>query len=206
MNPQFEHSDHLIKLLPEVAAHGMQSFDRLAVLALEALRVQNIEGDVVEMGCHAGGTARWLRELLPHKKLWLYDTFEGQPEDGPCWKKGDMKGDRAALDSFPPPFVITEVDICAIHKRPDVLLPEKICLCHLDVDNFEATLEGLKLVCPRMVTGGVLILDDCEDPRFPGVKQAAEEYQATEYFSFQAREAELGCGGLPIASAVFVKE
>jgi O-methyltransferase len=44
----------------------------------------NIDGDVVEFGCHLGETSKYLMKTLLEtnsaKKLFIFDSFEGLPE------------------------------------------------------------------------------------------------------------------------------
>jgi hypothetical protein len=55
--------------------------------------------------------------------------------------------------------------------------PQRIALLRLDTDWYESTLHELKHLYPRLVCGGVLILDDYGYWR--GVRQATDEYFAT---------------------------
>lgn len=53
----------------------------------------------------------------------------------------------------------------------------RISLLNIDVDVYEATLTCLEQLYPRVVTGGVVILDDYANV-FPGANKAVEEYLA----------------------------
>ena len=54
-------------------------------------------------------------------------------------------------------------------------MPEKIAFAFLDGDFYESIRDSLKLVLPRMVPGGVLIVHDYTNPALPGVKRAVRE-------------------------------
>ena len=54
-------------------------------------------------------------------------------------------------------------------------LPEKIAFAFLDGDFYESIRDSLKLVLPRMVEGGVLVVHDYDNPALPGVKKAVDE-------------------------------
>jgi O-methyltransferase len=51
---------------------------------LEKVLIQNVEGDVVELGCYIGTTSLFIRRLLNQyssdKRFYAYDSFEGLPE------------------------------------------------------------------------------------------------------------------------------
>jgi O-methyltransferase len=51
---------------------------------LQEVLNNNIEGDVVELGCHNGGTSIWIQTLLQlnnsNKKFHVYDSWEGIPD------------------------------------------------------------------------------------------------------------------------------
>jgi O-methyltransferase len=77
----------------------MSDIDRLVNLywAVGQALHFGVEGDVVEIGCHAGGTSAFLQMLIdnfaPGRTLHLYDSFQGVPEPGP--KDAYLvKGDR----------------------------------------------------------------------------------------------------------------
>lgn len=199
MNPtQKQHSDKLVALLPLVAACGMQSFDRLITLAQCAFDVESSHGDICEFGCNSGRTARWLRELLPDKHLWLYDTFTGHPREGAGFKQGDMAANCDALDDIPKTTVV-KGDILNL-SQASTDLPQTILLAHIDLDGYEATLHTLELVWPRLHRFGALIIDDYHDPTYPGVKRAVDEFCAG--LAFANPLSAPGCGGLPRVSVV----
>ena len=39
-------------------------------------------------------------------------------------------------------------------------LPDKICFCHIDMNNAEPEMASLSVVLPRLQSGGVVLLDD----------------------------------------------
>lgn len=199
MNPlQKQHSDKLIALLPHVAACGMQSFDRLITLAQCAFDVQPLQGDVCEFGCYGGGTARWLRELLPDKHLWLYDTFTGQPADDVSFKAGAMAAPRSGVEDIPSTTIVQGNILDLSLNSTDV--PQTILLAHVDLDNYEGTLHTLNLVWPRMHRFGVAIIDDYHDPDYPGAKKAVDEF--TSKLAHAQAESAYGCAGKTRVSIV----
>lgn len=50
-----------------------------------------------------------------------------------------------------------------------------VAFAHVDVNYYLSTLGVLRFLLPRMSPGGVLVLDDFDWPRCPGVRRAADE-------------------------------
>ena len=57
-------------------------------------------------------------------------------------------------------------------------LPEHIALAFLDGDFYESILDSLKLVWPKMSKEGVIIVDDYDNVKLPGVKKALDIFLA----------------------------
>jgi hypothetical protein len=47
-------------------------------------------------------------------------------------------------------------------RLPESALPDEICVALLDVDLTEPILAGLRKLHPRLVSGGVILVDDCD--------------------------------------------
>jgi hypothetical protein len=88
-------ADELGELPPEFrslhercAPFTMTSVARMYALyeAIRYVSAAQIPGDVVECGVWRGGSsmpaALTLAQLDEHRKMWLYDTFEGMPPPG----------------------------------------------------------------------------------------------------------------------------
>lgn len=157
---------------------------RLATLELLCRRLAEVPGAAAELGVYRGFFARCINQLLPERKLYLFDSFEGFAE-GAC-----------AADSFQAAHRNTAIDkVLAIMPHPDSItvkpgffpesldgLEERFCLVSLDVDFYQTTLDGLRYFWPRLEEGGYLMLHDWGSPKLPGVAKALSDY-----------EAELGC-------------
>jgi hypothetical protein len=57
-------------------------------------------------------------------------------------------------------------------------LPKKISLLRLDTDFYDSTLIELQVLWPRLVSGGILILDDYG--HWDGARRAVDEYFQNE--------------------------
>ena len=121
------------------------------------------------------------------KKLWIYDSFEGLPEKtvqddsvlGEDFKGGELFVTKREVKER---FLRLGLPVPVIKKawfkdlRPEDL-PEKIAFAFLDGDFYESIRDSLKLVAPRMVPGGVLIVHDYSNPALPGVGRAVDEWR-----------------------------
>lgn len=138
---------------------------RIATVAWGANNAMRLDGDLVEIACYKGITARIVCDYIdfanqPDRKYYLYDLFEHDasmphhtmPEHG-ATLYDQVKARFAEL----PNVKVTQ------GRVPDVLAqaaPEKIAFMHLDLNNAEAEIGALEVLFDRMVPGAVLILDD----------------------------------------------
>ena len=182
----------------------MPSNERVAALcsAVRYLHRYGIEGDVVECGVWAGGSmlaaARTLvAEADTQRHLYLFDTYTGMT--APTEHDVSFAGEHAAaiLSRMDPadPRLYSPLEVAQqvmglsgypgdrIHfvkgKVEDTVpdaAPEKIALLRLDTDWYESTRHELEHLFPRLVPGGVLIIDDYG--HWQGARKAVDEYFA----------------------------
>lgn len=175
--------------------------------AVAYLEQHAIPGAIVECGVWRGGSmmaaALTLRALgAGDRDLYLFDTFEGmppptrvdldasgssaaslleqQPKRAPrsVWCVADLDDVRANLVStgYPPEklhFVVGRVE-----ETLPAAAPERIALLRLDTDWYASTRHELEQLFPRLVPGGVLLLDDYG--HWQGVRRAVDEYLAAQ--------------------------
>ena len=156
---------------------------------LQYILNNDIEGDVVEFGCYGGSTSIAIKKLLKsnnsNKKLYVYDSFEGLPENHPNDNiSRNCKGSMASsLETYKNnidnnncnPINITKGYFADIKEDE---LPEKIAFAFYDGDLYQSTLDFLNKVENRMTKGSVIVFDDYIHPSgiFPGTKIACTEY------------------------------
>jgi hypothetical protein len=149
--------------------------------------VEGLPGAVAEVGVFKGGSAKFMMKCLPSKEFWLFDTFEGNPvADAGGHKVGDFPAahdDVAAYlaDGCDNHTIVPGIfpESAEIYLTSDYSLEdEEFCLVHLDADNYEATLAGLKFFWPKLIQGGKFYIHDYDWHACPGVKQAIEEFLA----------------------------
>ena len=130
-----------------------------------------LEGDFVELGVFKGHTTAFVAEYLGFQnspKTWfLYDTFEGIPEDQLDEGWGDNNV-AAYSESFDFEEVRTRFatypNIRIIKGRvPEILAeesPDKIAFLHMDLNNATAEVQALDILSDRIVPGGIIVFDD----------------------------------------------
>lgn len=152
---------------------------RLATLELLCRRLREVPGAAAELGVYKGFFARCINALLPDRRLYLFDSFEGFGEEA------------CASEVFQAAHRNTTVDqVMRIMPNPERItvkpgffpgslegLEARFCLVSLDVDFEQTTLEGLRYFWPRLEKGGFLMLHDWGTPKLPGVARALKRYE-----------------------------
>lgn len=181
----------------------MTSPDKLygLILAVRHVVKHQIPGDIVECGVWRGGsmqaTARTLLEAGDTSRhLYLFDTFEGMPapteedlrHDGQSaadllaanertarvWAAASLEDVQDGMSRFPYPQE-------RIHYVPGMVedtvpgkAPEAISVLRLDTDWYASTKHELETLYPRLVSGGILIIDDYA--WWEGSRKAVDEF------------------------------
>jgi O-methyltransferase len=161
----------------------------------------DIEGDIVECGVGKGGSVMATAETLAHfrsteRKIYVYDTFEGMTPPGA--HDVDYHGNhQSTLDPsllyWPGSGHYQEIEQklhgCAypydrfvlvkgpVEKTLPGVMPDKIASLRLDTDFYESTKQELVHLYPRVVSGGVVTIDDYG--HFLGARKAVDDYFAT---------------------------
>ena len=154
-----------------------------------------IDGCVLEVGCWLGGTAatanRFLDQMGRSRRYVCIDTFGGFVPDQfradlangtPLHTRKKFQTNskamvRKLLNYWEAPSVeLVQGDIVRV---PDAHIPSDIVACLLDVDLELPTYEGLKRVAPKLVPGGIILVDDCpDDAVFAGARVGYAKYCA----------------------------
>lgn len=138
---------------------------RIATVCWAANNGMRLDGDLVEIACYKGTTARVVCDYVEfekqlNKKYFLYDLFEhdnSMPHFSmPEHSKQLYRQVQQRFSEFP--------NVCITQgKVPESLsiaAPEKIAFMHLDINSADAEIGVLEVLFDRMVPGAVLILDD----------------------------------------------
>lgn len=174
------------QLLPDDALEN--DYVRIKTLEGLCLRLSGVPGAAAELGVYKGAFARCINALLPDRRLYLFDSFEGFDSREALREKALRPLGEGFLESHK--NTSAELVLRALpHPEQAVLMPglfpaslngleERFCLVSLDVDLEESTLAGLRYFYPRLSPGGYLLLHDYHSPKLPGVRAALERYEA----------------------------
>jgi hypothetical protein len=152
---------------------------RLATLELLCRRLGGVPGAAAELGVYRGFFARCINQLLPERKLYLFDSFEGFAPEACATVSFQAAHRNTAADSVLAIMPYPEMVTVKPGFFPASLegLEARFCLVSLDVDFYKTTLEGLRYFWPRLERGGYLLLHDWGSPSLPGVRQALADYE-----------------------------
>lgn len=136
------------------------------------------------------------------RELWLYDTFAGMPppadmdvqaltgqtaadvlagqpqtEDNPFWAiaQKEVVASNMAATGYPP-YLIHLIE-GKVEDTIPARMPDRIALLRLDTDWYASTRHSLEHLWPRLVRGGILIVDDYG--YWQGARQAVDEHFGT---------------------------
>lgn len=161
--------------------------------AVRYLTARGIKGDFIECGVFFGGASMLIAKTLlsledASRELWLYDSFEGfvgeQTNDDVTWYGDtierrfpdfeDIAKNNIASTGYPLEKIrLAKGDIektAADNKNGD------IALLRLDTDTYHSTKAELEHFYPKLVSGGILIIDDYGHAF--GARRAVDEYFA----------------------------
>lgn len=153
---------------------------RMGTLELLCRRLENVPGAAAELGVFRGQFARCINRLLPERKLYLFDSFQGFDSAAGAGEAMQAAHEKTSaqqvLGVMPHPRQV----VLKPGFFPDSLggLEERFCLVSLDVDYEAATMEGLRYFWPRLSSGGYLMLHDWGNPALPGPGKALQRYEA----------------------------
>jgi len=157
----------------------------------ERINSLSLRGSVAELGVYKGSFARHINYLFSSRKIFLFDTFEGFPEES--LKSDFNKGYTArelSVDSIR--FADTHIDhIMNQMPNPENVIIKKglfpettkglenenYCFVSLDCDLYQPILDGLSYFYPRLVEGGYIFLHDYANPSYKGVHAAFSEFE-----------------------------
>ena len=167
-----------------------------------AARLKDTDGDYVECGVAAGGQVIAMAVGAPNKIIHAFDSFEGIPlpsnkddqmpgikflttsEQLQLPNPGSQKLESSGATAVPEHEFIFNIrsavpDIkIVIHRgwfentveKADI---EKIALLRLDGDLYNSTMVCLKALFPKVISGGIVIIDDWQ---LAGCRLACEDY------------------------------
>ena len=173
--------------------------------AIQYVVKNNIKGAIMECGVSQGGMMMSAAAALSSmriidRELWLYDTYTGmaKPTERDKYIKGKKpvmgkwesldRGTHNAWNATPLEQVKERMESTGYPKEKMVFvkgrvedtipgqIPDHIAILRLDSDWYESTKHEMRHLFPRLVKGGVLIIDDYGT--FQGARDVVNEYVA----------------------------
>ncbi|WP_405617358.1 TylF/MycF/NovP-related O-methyltransferase [Streptomyces sp. NBC_01508] len=198
-----DYDDEAKGIIRAVKPFTMTSPERLNAFILATRHVvrHNIPGDIVECGVWRGGSMQACAKTLlslgeTDRDLHLFDTFEGMPpptaedlrrdgksaedllaaqgKDRPIWAIASLEDVQAGFASVPYPGERVHYVQGMVEDTVPQQAPEQISILRLDTDWYASTKHELEFLYPRLVSGGVLLIDDYG--YWQGSRQAVDEF------------------------------
>jgi O-methyltransferase len=174
--------------------------------AVRYLEANKLAGDIVECGVWKGGSMMAVEKALlalksRERELYLYDTYAGmtaptskdssrfEPKatqdaydsmkggDGTCkWCYSSIEETRRNVLSVGYPEAKVHFIKGPVEETIPKHAPETIALLRLDTDFYESSRHEMVHLFPRLIQGGVLLLDDYG--HWEGQRVAVDEYLA----------------------------
>jgi O-methyltransferase len=132
-------------------------------LALTRLDEEGIDGDIAELGVWRGDTSIILQAASPNRRLHLFDTFQGFPEDQLDVGSDDHRFDEtdaATVRSRLPESANVVVHKGIVQDTLGTVADDRFAFVLLDMDISEPTRFALDFLWPRMVPGAFLFVHD----------------------------------------------
>jgi O-methyltransferase len=177
---------------PELSPRGAANIDIL----LDLLdRAERVAGDIAECGVYRGNTlvtmALYLRRNGSHKKLFGFDSFHGFPSDELSTELslctgGDPNKTETGFTDTSYDLVRQKLDLFQLGNVElargyfNDTLPryskETFSFVHLDCDLYGSYKDCLQFFYPRLAQDGIILLDEYNDPPWPGCNKAVDEF------------------------------
>lgn len=196
---------HKLSLFWKVCLHAQQNYASLSNVydLTELIENNRLPGAIVECGVWRGGCAAVMAAVAAkarsHRRIWLFDSFEGMPEassedigeDAQCLS-GNLRSGRlvpigtnvASIDEVRNLLFNTlrleENNVTIVRGWFQNTVPEyqsrigPIAILRIDGDWYESTRVCIENLYDNVVDGGYVIIDDYGF--FPGCKKAVDEF------------------------------
>lgn len=147
---------------------------RLHTLLWAAQSVLHLDGDFVECGVYKGFCFSFLTDYLDFaemdRKLYLYDTFSGIPDDLNSEQRSNEAYAEQIADNPDTIFDFVQNRFSSLPNKfivrgrvPDTFAetcPDAIALLHIDMNSSASELAALDGLFDRVVAGGMILFDD----------------------------------------------
>lgn len=173
--------------------YGVGDFQNI-IQAIE--ETSGLKGDYLEIGCFQGSSScvatRYMQETGIARNCYFLDVFEGfnyaaakESADSAWYGTHATAGldiVRERITRYADPIAGLTVSVIRNNIIEDPLPPEigDVVVANIDVDLYEAVRAGLSKVAPKIVSGGIMIVEDPgHTPSLIGSRLALEDFLAS---------------------------
>lgn len=163
---------------------------KLVLECLERTILNDVDGDVVELGCNEGTTSMFIRRLLDHyrsdKQFYVYDSFQGLPDVSvhdisKTERQFTAGGCKTERDKLVANFTETNLAVPVITEGwfieiDDNKYPDTISFAFFDGDFYSSILDSFLKVYHKLSPNAVVCIHDFGWHVLPGVEQACEDF------------------------------
>lgn len=148
----------------------LNDYTRYATFALAIQRVvqNSIQGSFAEVGVYRGDLSKFLHSIAPERTYYLFDTFEGFPQqDLEPGVAEDSRFRDTSVDTVLNNIGNTRNIVIKQGYVPDTfngLEQERFSFVLLDVDLYNPTATSLEFFYPRLTSGAYLAVHDYNNP------------------------------------------
>lgn len=179
----YNYVDYLLKGIDYVRISTVELLSR-------EIKDRNIKGEIAELGVYQGDFSKFISDLFPDRKLYLFDTFEGFSE-----KDINLEQDNNFSQARKGHLGDTNIELVLnkIARKENIIIKkgyfpettegleeEVFAFVSIDVDLYKPTYEGLCYFYERLSKGGYILIHDYNFDYYKGVKQAVRDF-ADEY-------------------------
>jgi O-methyltransferase len=133
-----------------------------------AANARTLPGDFVECGVNRGGTSLSVMEYIEfnslRKRFYLLDTYRGFPTDlEPLAASANRHSYRDCLADVVETFKPYDRARIIAGRVPDTLQQvdtDEVCYLSIDMNSAEPEIAAMRFFWPKLVTGGMVLLDD----------------------------------------------
>ena len=195
-----DYEEATVETIRRVRRHTMTSPARLNALidGVTHVSANRVPGAIVECGVWKGGSMMAVALTLARlgdteRELVLFDTFAGMTEPTPedanspydgyslhrmwrrrqNWSGVPAEEVRAAMATTGYPMDGVRLVEGPVEETLPAAAPERIALLRLDTDWYASTRAEMEHLYPRLVAGGVLVIDDYG--HYAGARKAVDE-------------------------------
>lgn len=173
----------LLTCAEKIVMHSLLDPRRLVAM-MNAL--DGVSGETAEIGCAGGGTSILIARLNGGHRHWACDTFDGLLDCGEHddLKNHDFRSGRRCTEKIVRDRLTDHENIALVHGFFPSCAPAEMCaarfaFAHIDVDTYASTHSVFAFFAGRMVSGGIIALDDVIGRGTRGGIKAWEEINAS---------------------------